>query len=223
MAILVGIVEDDMIFLDYLSKIFISAPQVKVVGSASNRAQVQLLLGKPELDVVLLDLGLPDVDGLDLIGLFKNKFPDIKVLVLTSYSDPKHVLKCFKLGADGYLLKDEVSEALVNRVLQVANGQAPMSPAVSSLLLRRYFELESAVKPTVNLDSLLAKFDLSEREWKVLKHLGDGLSINEIAVRMLVSNHTVNLYLRGIYRKLDVSSRSKAVAVAFSNGLLPGE
>jgi DNA-binding NarL/FixJ family response regulator len=223
MTILLGIVEDDLVLIDCLSKMFISTPQVKVVGSASNRAQVHLLQQLPELDVLLLDLGLPDVDGLDLIEGFKARFPYLKILVLTSYSDPKHVLKCLKLGADGYLLKDEVSESLTGRIIQVANGQAPLSPAVSSVLLRRYFELEHSVKPRVNLSGLLMQFDMSEREWKVLKHLGDGLSINEIAERLLVSSHTVNLYLRGIYRKLGVSSRAKAVAAALDHGLLPGE
>lgn len=220
MAILVGLVEDERVLIDAVSKVFHTKAQARLVGVASSRAQIPRLLAVPEMDVLLLDLGLPDVDGMDLVAEFKARFPSIKIVVLTTYSDQRHVLNCFKLGVDGYLLKSEPVEALMTHVINVTNGHAPMSSLVSGLMLRKFREIEENTKPATDVEAIRKQFNLTDREWRALQLLSDGFSIEEMSTRMMVSTHTVNLYLRGIYKKLNVSSRSRAVAVAISHGLL---
>lgn len=220
MSISLGIIEDDENVISYLMNIFSNPSQVKLKAIARNKAQAIHLIRSQELDLILLDLGLPDVDGFDLMEEIKQKDSSIKVLVLTTFANPKHVFKSFKLGADGYLLKEEVREGLIDKIVQTVNGQAPVSPLISKLMLTRINELEGGVKPQVDVSAKLTEFGLSNKEWSVLRLLAEGHAINAIGNRLTISPHTVNQHLRSIYRKLGVTTRAMAVHSAYVNGLL---
>lgn len=150
----------------------------------------------------------------------KNKDKSSKVLVLTTFANPKHVFKSFKMGADGYLLKEEVREGLIEKIVQTVNGQAPVSPLISKLMLSRLNELEVGVRPQVDVSAKIAEYGLSPKEWSVLKLLAEGHAINAIGNRLAISPHTVNQHLRAIYRKLGVTTRAMAVHTAYISGLL---
>jgi len=220
MSISLGIIEDDENVLSYLMNIFSNPSQVKLKAVARNRAQAIHLIRSQDVDVVLLDLGLPDVDGFDLMEEIKQKDVNIKVLVLTTFANPKHVFKSFRLGADGYLLKEEVREGLIEKIVQTVNGQAPVSPMISKLMLSRLNALEEGAKPKVDVSAKLVELGLSGKEWSVLKLLAEGHAINAIGNRLAISPHTVNQHLRSIYRKLGVTTRAMAVHAAYINGLL---
>jgi DNA-binding NarL/FixJ family response regulator len=220
MSIALGIIEDDENVISYLMNIFSNPSQVKLKAVARNKAQAIHLIRSQELDLILLDLGLPDVDGFDLMEEIKKKDSGIKVLVLTTFANPKHVFKSFKLGADGYLLKEEVREGLIDKIVQTVNGQAPVSPLISKLMLTRLNELEGGVKPQVDVSAKLSEYGLSNKEWSVLRLLAEGHAINAIGNRLAISPHTVNQHLRSIYRKLGVTTRAMAVHTAYVNGLL---
>ena len=220
MSIALGIIEDDENVISYLMNIFSNPSQVKLKAVARNKAQAIHLIRSQELDLILLDLGLPDVDGFDLMDEIKKKDSGIKVLVLTTFANPKHVFKSFKLGADGYLLKEEVREGLIDKIVQTVNGQAPVSPLISKLMLTRLNELEGGAKPQVDVSAKLSEYGLSNKEWSVLRLLAEGHAINAIGNRLAISPHTVNQHLRSIYRKLGVTTRAMAVHTAYVNGLL---
>lgn len=220
MSISLGIIEDDENVISYLMNIFSNPSQVKLKAVARNKAQAIHLIRTQDLDLVLLDLGLPDVDGFDLMEEIKNKDQNIKVLVLTTFANPKHVFKSFKMGADGYLLKEEVREGLIEKIVQTVNGQAPVSPLISKLMLSRLNELEVGVRPQVDVSAKIAEYGLSPKEWSVLKLLAEGHAINAIGNRLAISPHTVNQHLRAIYRKLGVTTRAMAVHTAYISGLL---
>lgn len=220
MSISLGIIEDDENVISFLMNIFANPSQVKLKAVARNKAQAIHLIRTQDLDLVLLDLGLPDVDGFDLMEEIKNKDKSSKVLVLTTFANPKHVFKSFKMGADGYLLKEEVREGLIEKIVQTVNGQAPVSPLISKLMLSRLNELEVGVRPQVDVSAKIPEYGLSPKEWSVLKLLAEGHAINAIGNRLAISPHTVNQHLRAIYRKLGVTTRAMAVHTAYISGLL---
>lgn len=189
-----------------------------MVGHASNRWQAIQLFKKNICDVYLLDIGLPDADGLDLIQDIHESNREAKIIVVTSYSNPKQVLKSFKLGASGYLLKHEATRDLERRIICAYNGSIPVSPEVPQFLINRIEQLENGENSTPKIEALIRQYNFTKSEWRVLQLLIDGLPINEIAIRLNNSPHTINQHLRSIYKKLGVTSRSMAVSIAISSG-----
>ena len=220
MAIQLAMVEDDEAVIDQVHRLLQGNNLVRLVGVARNRYQAEKLISGVDADVYLMDLGLPDVDGVDLIEQVKNRSPDTKVLVLSTFADQKHVMRSFRAGADGYLLKDEVDVALTEKVVRTFNGQAPVNPLVSKVMLERMRLLDAKEKPLVHVQKVLDDLQITGKEWAVLKLLIEGMSITGIAERLFISPHTVNQHLRSIYKKLGVTSRAMAVHVAYVHGLM---
>ena len=171
-------------------------------------------------DVIILDLGLPDVDGIDLIKLINEKCPDAHSIVISTFGDAKHVMRSLRSGASGYLLKEEIQPSLIDKIIATHNGHAPLSPAVSRLVLDKLESLETGVKPKVDKAQKLKELGLGQREWSVLNLLIEGLPIVDIGSRLSISRFTVNQHLRSIYRKLNVNSRAMATSVARLHGLI---
>lgn len=220
MAIQLAIVEDDERVIDQVCGLLQGSALVRLLGVARNRYQAEKLITGVEADVYLMDLGLPDVDGVDLIEQVKRRSVDTKVLVLSTFADQKHVMRSFRAGADGYLLKDEVDASLLEKVVRTFNGQAPVNPLVSKVMLERMRTLDAKEKPQVNVQKVLEDLQISSKEWSVLKLLIEGMSITGIAERLFISPHTVNQHLRSIYKKMGVTSRAMAVHVAYLHGLM---
>lgn len=219
MTVIVGIIEDDRTVSDHLSTLLLQSPQLRLGGVANNRAQAIGLIRSGKCDVILLDIGLPDVDGLDLVAEIQQATPDAKIIVVTTYSNSKQILRSFRMGVAGYLLKYEVDKDLEKKIIQAYNGAKPVSAEISSHLVKRIEELETGEKAPINAEAKAVEMGLSPREWTVLRLLSEGLPIAGIANRLNLSAHTVNQHLRSIYTKLGVSSRSMAVHVAMTHGL----
>lgn len=160
-------------------------------------------------DLVLMDLGLPGMSGLEGIQKLKAVAPDVTVIVLTVFSDKEKVLQALDAGAAGYLLKTAMPEEIVRGLQQVFMGGAALSPTVAKLVL------EEVRKP-----NLSEEFDLSEREIEVLEKLADGLLVKEIAVELGIARSTAAGHLEKIYGKLHVQSQSGAVAKALRAGII---
>jgi DNA-binding NarL/FixJ family response regulator len=165
--------------------------------------------GGAAADVLLLDLGLPGLGGLEALPLLKSALPVAEVVVFTVFDDADKIYAAICAGASGYLLKSEPVETLVRAVEEVREGGSPMHPQVARKVLDRF----SGRRPAP--ESIL-----SERERGVLQAMADGLTKKEIAARLDLSVHTVDNYLRRIYRKLHVNTLQGAVAKAFKDGLL---
>lgn len=163
---------------------------------------------------MLVDLGLPDGSGLDLIRGARNLSVDILTLVITVFGDEKSVIGAIEAGARGYLLKSEAPDDLRESVRQVLAGGAPISPGIASYLLQRFQVRESSSVDREDGPSLTA------RELEVLELIVRGLPLQEVAGVLGVSRNTVASHVKGIYQKLEVSSRGEAVFEALSQGLV---
>lgn len=161
-------------------------------------------------EVIVMDLGLPGMSGLEGIKRFKNAVPSAEIVVFTVFDDRANVFQAICAGASGYLLKSEPMERVLSAIREVKQGGAPMTPEIARLVLDRFSKLPS---PT-------SEVGLSERERDVLRLLADGLTKKELADRLDLSVHTVDNYLRRIYRKLHVNTLGGAVAKALRDGLL---
>ena len=220
MSIAVVIIEDDPAVMKRLVDVISNSSFCEVVGVARNRGEAIAAILANRADLYLIDLGLPDADGVELIQLVREKCPESRSLVVSTFGDSKHVMRSLRAGARGYLLKDEIQPSLVEKLVSAHNGQAPLSPAVAHLVVERISMLENNVRPLVDREKVLRDLGMGEREWEVLRLLIEGLPIVEIGRRLSISHHTVNQHLRSVYRKLGVKSRAMAANAARLHGLI---
>lgn len=163
--------------------------------------------------VMLVDLGLPDGDGLDLIRLSRELQPPPEVMVISVFGDEQHVLAAIEAGATGYLLKDGAPEAIGESILRLVDGESPISSSIARHLLKR-LQPAAASPAAGNVPTL------TPREAEVLRLIAKGFSYGEIAHNLGMSPHTVTSHIKHIYRKLEVRSRGEAVFEALQMGLL---
>ena len=202
------IVEDDLRFRDAFARAVSLASDMTLIGSAADYASGFKQLEKRP-DVLLVDLQLPDGNGIDLIREAARRIPDCDVMVVTIFGDERHVLDSIEAGATGYLLKDMSPTELVEQIRVLHTGGSPISPIIARQLLTRFAApTPAAQSQSPNLSPL------SEQETKVLTLSAKGFSYDEIAALMQVSRHTVQTYVKRSYRKLQVNSKVDALSEA---------
>ncbi len=208
------IVDDNRALLDSLVKdAHASSPDWKIVP-ADSMASAREALATESLDAVFLDLGLPDGDGLSLIGELRRAHPACEILVITVFADEHRVIQCLEAGASGYVLKSDLQHYAGRLIATIEAGGSSVSPAIARRLIERL--QPGRQKPRVTS----ANDPLSARESEILALCAKGLRYAEIAQTLSISVHTVNAHLKTIYRKLMVNSRSEAVYEARQSGLL---
>jgi DNA-binding NarL/FixJ family response regulator len=163
-------------------------------------------------DLALVDLGLTDGDGLEVITCLSERQPQCAIVVATIYDDDEHLFKALQAGAQGYLLKDHPPDWLARQLCGIIDGQPALSPAITRKLLR-YFQRPPEARR-------IAVAELSGREREVLGLMAQGIRITDIAVELTISRHTVGDHVKNIYRKLNISSRAEAALHARSLGLI---
>lgn len=189
--------------------------RLQLIGAAENFAQANQALDGHIPDVMLTDLGLPDGSGLDLINRVAAMGGKTEIMVITVFGDEKHVLSAIEAGASGYLLKDGTADYIGESIMQMLNGESPVSPAIARHLLKRFRTLQS---PAAVNDADLPK--LTPREGEILQYVAKGFSFTEVAKLLNVSSHTVTHHIKNIYKKLAVCSRAEAVYEAMQLGLV---
>ena len=215
------IVEDEPEFLRRFANAVLSDPELALAGTAGTvRAAIAVLEAQPP-DVVLLDLGLPDGNGVDVIRHAMRLARPCEVLVVSMFDDDQHVLASIEAGAAGYLLKDARRESIVASIRELRGGGSPISPGIARRILAR-FRLALGPGQAAAAPRLPAPADspLTERETERLRLTAKGLSFDTISQLMGISPHTVVAHVRKIYRKLAVHSRGEAVYEATQLGLL---
>jgi DNA-binding NarL/FixJ family response regulator len=198
------IVDDHPIVRDGLRGVFAAEPDLEVVGEAPDGAEAVRRGG--EADVVLMDLRMPGMGGVEAITRLRESHPDVRVLVLTTFDTDSDVLPAIEAGATGYLLKDAPREELLRAVRSAYRGESVLSPSVAGRLMGR------VRRPTDGT--------LSKREREVLALVADGTTNREAAKRLFVSEATIKTHLLHIYDKLGVRDRAAAVGEAYKRGLL---
>jgi len=162
-----------------------------------------------------VDLGLPDVSGIEIIRETARRYPETDIMVVTVFGDEEHVLASIEAGATGYLLKDSLPEEFIDVIKELRAGGSPISPIIARQLLKKLRPASSPGQvPTSNLS------ELSARESEVLSFIAKGFSFAEIAKLLEISPHTVTTYVKKIYQKLAVHSRGEAVYEATRMGLI---
>jgi len=212
------IVEDDEATRNGLAARARASGVVGVPVAVGSCAAILAALAKAPPDVLLVDLGLPDGNGLDVIRICAERYPAVLVMVLTAFADEHSVISAIRTGATGFLLKDDAAGDIDAHLRQLLTGGSPISPAITRHLIRH---LRPAPKPGA-LPNADAAVHLSSREVEVLTLAHKGFTYGEIARLMGVTSHTVAGYVRRIYVKLAVHSRSEAVYEASKLGLIDG-
>ena len=204
----VMLVEDDTLILKRLSGVVKDNERLTLLASCSTVASAKIALKKAPPDVLLVDLVLPDGNGLELIQLVQKGGYDTAVMVISVFGDENHILKAIAAGASGYLLKDDESIQIETAIVDLAAGGAPISPSIARHLMKHF-------RPE---EQLLEK--LTKREQQVLQKVAKGYTSLEIAEMEGLSYHTVATHVKNIYRKLSVNSRAEAVFEALKMNLI---
>lgn len=218
------IVEDEPEFLRRFTNAVLMDPELALVGSAGTaRAAIAMLEAQPP-DVVLLDLGLPDMNGVEVIRQAMRQPQGCDVLVVSMFDDDQHVLDSIEAGAAGYLLKDALPESIVTSIRELRCGGSPISPGIARRILQRFRLALGPARPAPTPSRSPApsqpQSPLTDRETELLRLTAKGLSFDTISELMGISPHTVVAHVRKIYRKLAVHSRGEAVYEATQLGLL---
>jgi len=211
-TISVLIVEDEPEFLRIYCEAITREPDFRLSGAVSTLSAAMALVEQAVPDVLVVDLGLPDGNGADLIRRAVKRRPDCDALVLTVFGDDQHVIDAIEAGATGYLLKDSPVGELARCIRELRAGGAPISPSIARRLLARM--RAPAEKPAAQVSPL------TEREAEILQLVAKGLSFADVSGALGISAHTVVAHVKKIYRKLSVHSRGEAVFEATQLGLL---
>lgn len=205
-----AIVEDHRATLNYLAALFHGTEGIEVVGAYATGREAVDGLRRTLPTVALVDLGLPDMSGLEVIRSIKEYFPLVEIVVLTMHEDREHLLAALRAGASGYLLKGSSAIDILAAVRTAAAGGSPLSARVARSVVE---EVRQGKPPA-------AGPTLTARERDVLRRLATGLSEKELAVELALSPHTVHTHVGKVYRKLQARSRTEAVLKARERGLL---
>ena len=210
-TIRVSIVEDDAEALGRIKTALAADGGLPIVSIAHNVADGKTCVDAGGFDVLLCDLGLPDGSGISLIRYAAQKYKNIDIIVITIFAEQSNVLESIRAGARGFLLKDESFGNCAEGIREVRRGGSPISPTIARQLLKEFQPKEYNTK---------AMELLSKREAEVLNLLARGFSFVEIGELLSISRSTVATYVKNIYQKLEVNSRSEAVFEASSLGII---
>ncbi len=212
------IVEDLPEIRNWLGQVARAAFPELQVTTASRLDQALGCVQQGTFDLALIDLGLPDGSGIDVISALRRKQPQTLAVVVTIYDDDDHLFPALQAGAFGYLLKEQPQDALVAQLLRMTQGEPPLSPPIARRVLA-HFASASHKRDTL-VRQLEHEVSLTERETDVLQRVAKGYTLPEIALQFGLSKHTIADHIKQVYRKLNVSSRAEAALEAARRGLV---
>ncbi|WP_066310327.1 response regulator transcription factor [Bacillus sp. FJAT-29814] len=210
------LVDDHAVLRDGLKNILDMESDIEVIAEAVNGNDAIAKVKDAMPDVILMDINIPEKNGIEATSVIKKLYPSIKILILTMFDHDEYFMSAIREGADGYLLKDAPSQHVVDAIRSVANGQSVIHPSMTKKFLGFTQPKAEAVEEEKLVDSLL-----TEREKEVLLCLVQGMNNKEIAGTLFISDKTVKIHVSNIFKKLGVKSRSQVVIYAVQNQLVP--
>jgi DNA-binding NarL/FixJ family response regulator len=205
------IVDDQTLFRSGLARLLDGDERVKVVGEAADGVEAVQKVSSVKPDIVLMDLRMPNLDGIEATRQIVAEHPGVKVLILTTFEVDNNVIQALRVGASGYILKDSRPEAIVSSILAVAAGDRVMAGPVASWVTEM---LTETLTPQEFYDGLTV------REIEILKMLASGMANKQIAYKLKISEKTVRNHVSNVYEKLQIYDRSHAVLYALRKGLV---
>ncbi|MGV8120703.1 MAG: response regulator [Candidatus Xenobiia bacterium LiM19] len=211
------IVDDHTLVREGFAKMLELEPQFEVLGQSSSARDAIEKTRNLKPDIVLMDIKLPGINGIEATRMIKSEFPDVEVIILSMYDEEEYVMESVKAGATGYVLKDISADELFSAIKVVHSGGSLIQPGLARKVLKEFAHMAKE-SPQGSGKSVLK--ELSDREIEVLQSVSEGKSNKEIAEKLMISEKTVKAHLRTIFRKLEVSDRAQAVAEAMRKGLV---
>lgn len=214
MTIKIAIAEDNSFALQGLISRLSKYPDIIIKSITKNGQELlDYLAQNHNIDIVLMDLQMPEMDGIKATEVVKTKYPQIKVLILTTFDDDENIFNAILAGASGYLLKEDDGTEIYQAITDTVSGGAAMSPVIALKTLQL---IRQPLNPTQKNES----FGLTEREIELLIQLKNGLTYEEVANNLNISYHTVRKHIENIYRKLQVNNKMEAVKKASANRIV---
>jgi DNA-binding NarL/FixJ family response regulator len=202
MPIKVAIVEDNDKIREGLAVLIGGSPSFTCVGTYANAEDALEQLPRKNPDVVLMDIGLPKMSGIECVEKLRERAPGVQVMMLTVFEDDDRIFKSLSAGASGYMLKNTLPAELFEAIKEIYNGGSPMSNLIARKVVRTFQQMGKSSRELENL---------SDRETEILSYVAKGYQDKEIAEKLYLSVETVRKHLRNIYQKLHVRSRTEAV------------
>lgn len=208
------IADDHKIFLEGLSELLSKEADLNILGGAGNRLEILEILESTSVHLVIMDIDMGELSGIDLTEEIIQKYPDLKVLALSMHGEKNYIVKMLEAGAKGYILKNAGKEEMLNAIHTVANGNTYLSSQVSSKLI------EHIINPEKTKKQNLGDIPITDREIEVLRLIVEEYSNSEIAEKLFISVRTVDTHRRNLLEKLGVKNTAGLVKYALQKGLL---
>jgi DNA-binding NarL/FixJ family response regulator len=203
------IVEDDPLLLENLTLLLSGEGEITVAGAYRSAEDALKLLQKAKPEVMLTDIGLPGMSGVDLIKKAKEEMPALEIMAHTVFEDRENVFSAIKAGASGYILKGSTPREIIESIHSLYKGGAPMSPKIARKIIREFQD-----------EATNDQFLLTPREIEIAKRIEEGLTYKEIGEKLNISTHTVHTHIKKIYEKLQAKDRNDAIIKARKKGII---
>lgn len=215
-SIRVLVVDDHPVYRDGLITMLRSRPSnIEVIGEASDGAEAVAMVGTLNPHVVLMDIKMAGMDGIEATRQIKQLFPDVKVLALSAYEDDDYVLEMVKAGASGYMLKDADNTIIISGIEAVHEGKARIHPRLAMKVFQAFAEISNENQREKDI------FDgLTEREIEILRLIARGMTNRQVSNHLWISERTVDNHVQNIYKKLNISDRTQATLYAVRKGII---
>ncbi|MFN8282142.1 MAG: response regulator transcription factor [Chitinophagales bacterium] len=212
----VFVVDDHQIFLDGIVSLLDDEPNIKIAGTAHNGKAAIDKIKATKVDVVLMDINMPEMDGIEATKQLKQLQPNIKILMLTMHSEPRFIKECLEVGAKGYVLKNISKDDLIKAVEVVYQDKSYLDTETQEKLISSMSNTEE--EDTRNYDELAAQ--ITQRELEILQLIALGLTSQDIATKLFISKNTVETHRKNMLAKLNVNNTAALLKIAYKKGLV---
>lgn len=215
------IADDQQLIRDSLKIVLDTNATINVIGAVSNGVEVIRAVREKKPDVILMDIRMPEMDGVQCTQIIKENYPEIKIIILTTFDDDEYIFSALKYGASGYLLKGISMEELVDAIHKVYSGNAMINGDIATKVLEMFSKMAQN-DISIKVDDR-AENEITDSEWKVIRCVAEGMSNKEIATKLYLTEGSVRNYLSSVLRKLDLRDRTQLAIWAVQTGALKKE